>query len=506
VKNNAGPNGEDAVGTDTRQPFLPRTPEVFAHDGDGNLLADGRWSYQWDAENRLISMETIPAVAGAFPALRQRLEFAYDGYGRRVRKKVLNGAGASYALARDIRFLYDGWNLLAELDGLNGNAVIRTHVWGSDMSGTREDAGGVGGLLFTGASDANHAFAYDGGGNVVSLVNTTTGLVGATYEYGTFGEPLRAEGPAASDNPFRFSTKFADTENGLVYYGYRYYQLATGRWLSRDPISEKGGFNLYGMIGNDPVGFFDVSGLYRAAGHFYAVYAVAVARGYSADEAYQLAFYAQVPDQFAEYSAFEGVGRHAKDRVLHAEWLRKIQERLHSLHGQDVLKWRECLSKLIQTPDLFPAERGLLLHAFGDAYAHTRIDSQGSEVSYGWPYGHANTPYGGKGPDLPSLRPQLYAQYVSALFAALPAGKSPQNRLLLEQTRNSPNGLPSNPFAAETVQIERLIRASGYNRNYRPELGLNNENSPTGRDNLSIPSQQLVDDLLQKIKDVCCKK
>ena len=40
----------------------------------------------------------------------------------------------------------------------------------------------------------------------------------------------------AKVNPFMFSTKFYDWETGLYYYGYRYYNPSTGRWLSRDPL------------------------------------------------------------------------------------------------------------------------------------------------------------------------------------------------------------------------------------------------------------------------------
>ncbi len=54
-------------------------------------------------------------------------------------------------------------------------------------------------------------------------------------------------------NPFRFSTKYQDDETDLLYYGYRYYNASTGRWVSRDRIQEKGGGNLYGFTGNDPV-------------------------------------------------------------------------------------------------------------------------------------------------------------------------------------------------------------------------------------------------------------
>jgi len=68
-------------------------------------------------------------------------------------------------------------------------------------------------------------------------------------------------GSQAAQNPSRFSTKFTDEESGLVYYGYRYYSPGMGRWLSRDPIAENGGLNLYGFVYNDTVNMADVLGL-----------------------------------------------------------------------------------------------------------------------------------------------------------------------------------------------------------------------------------------------------
>jgi RHS repeat-associated protein len=40
----------------------------------------------------------------------------------------------------------------------------------------------------------------------------------------------------ARANPFRFSTKYQDDETDLLYYGFRYYNPNTGRWISRDPL------------------------------------------------------------------------------------------------------------------------------------------------------------------------------------------------------------------------------------------------------------------------------
>ena len=59
----------------------------------------------------------------------------------------------------------------------------------------------------------------------------------------------------AKSNPFRFYIKYQDDESELLYYGYRFYSAATGRWLSRDPIQERGGRNLYGFVKNKPISY-----------------------------------------------------------------------------------------------------------------------------------------------------------------------------------------------------------------------------------------------------------
>ena len=46
--------------TVTGNVFVARTPEVFSYDLDGNMTSDGRWNYTWDAENRLIKVESHP--------------------------------------------------------------------------------------------------------------------------------------------------------------------------------------------------------------------------------------------------------------------------------------------------------------------------------------------------------------------------------------------------------------------------------------------------------------
>ena len=84
--------------------------------------------------------------------------------------------------------------------------------------------------------------------------------VDTEFEYGPFGELIRATGAKKDAFNFRFSTKYEDAETGLLYYGYRYYNAATGRWLSRDPIEELGGLNLYAFVYNNGINSVDVLG------------------------------------------------------------------------------------------------------------------------------------------------------------------------------------------------------------------------------------------------------
>jgi RHS repeat-associated protein len=245
--------------TVTGNVFLPKTPETFLYDADGNLISDGRWTNNWDAENRLITMKglsTLPTAANL------QLQFEYDWQGRRIRKQVSTWNGHSYTLSTDTKAIWDGWNCIVEPNG--SDVVQRRYMWGLDLSGTEQGAGGVGGLLAVkdvSGGTGVHFPTFDGNGNVASLVKATDGTFSANYEYGPFGEVIRASGSLAHVNPVRFSTKYQDDETDLLYYGYRSYNPGTGKWLSRDLIGELAGFNLYCYARNAPLEFGDRDGL-----------------------------------------------------------------------------------------------------------------------------------------------------------------------------------------------------------------------------------------------------
>jgi RHS repeat-associated protein len=256
LNNGANP---DIVSNVTGNVFVPKTPEPFGYDADGNLTSDGRWTYTWDAENRLTKVESL---ATGPTASKRKVEWTYDGQGRRIRQTTYDGSSGSYVVTEDLKLVHDGWRCLAELN--SSFSLLHSFVWGLDLSGTMDGAGGVGGLLFVtrhASPITSHFAAYDGNGNVVALVKAADGTVSAVYEYDPFGQTLRATGPMANENPFRFSTKRTDNTTGLVLYEYRVYSASLGRWLSRDPISERGGMNLYGFVNNDAIAHVDASGL-----------------------------------------------------------------------------------------------------------------------------------------------------------------------------------------------------------------------------------------------------
>ncbi len=250
--------------TITRTAFLPPAAQAITYDEDGNITNDRVWTYSWDAENRLYAMETTAnAVAGGMTA--RRLEFKYDSLHRRVEKVVRsNWNGLAYQDISTRRYLYDGWNLLVEFEyAASTLTILRSFTWGLDIARSMTDAGGVGGLLqiVDHASSATYLPAYDGNGNVAALMDTGTGDCVAAYEYDAFGGLLRCEGIYAKSNPFRHATKYFDDETGLYCYQRRYYDPRLGRWLTRDPIEERGGLLLYGFVGNNPINIWDVLGL-----------------------------------------------------------------------------------------------------------------------------------------------------------------------------------------------------------------------------------------------------
>jgi RHS repeat-associated protein len=101
--------------------------------------------------------------------------------------------------------------------------------------------------------NGKYAAINDPWGNVAGLFDLSIGIPVAEYEYSPFGQALRAMGIMATNNPFRFSTKYCDDETGLLNFGYRYYSSNLGRFLNRDPKDELGRLQLASAIAKSAI-------------------------------------------------------------------------------------------------------------------------------------------------------------------------------------------------------------------------------------------------------------
>jgi RHS repeat-associated protein len=192
------------------------------YDADGNLTNCNAWAFTWDGENRLIGVASNGTTVAAY---------SYDYMGRRW-CSVRSQSGVTTTNI----FTYDGWAMIRETISNDQSPMTNDFFYGPDLSGSMQGAGTIGGILGADLNGTTAFYCYDANGNATDLVDTN-GTTVAHYEYDPFGKIIRSTGDTATDNPFRFSTKYTDDETGLVYYGFRYYSAELGRWLSRDPIA-----------------------------------------------------------------------------------------------------------------------------------------------------------------------------------------------------------------------------------------------------------------------------
>jgi RHS repeat-associated protein len=234
----------------------------LSYDENGNLVSDVQKGFEYDDENQLIRVTSTNAW---------KIEFSYDAKLRRRITMEYAWQAGNWVATNEIRYIYDG-NLVVQERKYNPQVSSSVpqqyflYTRGRDLSGTREVAGGIGGLLAIsqtlGSQSANYYYFADRLGNVTTLTATNQ-LIVARFLYDPYGNTLSATGPAAALNRYRFSSKEWDERTGLYYYLYRYYAPFMQRWANRDPIGTKGGYNIYVFNNNNSIKYIDTYGLER---------------------------------------------------------------------------------------------------------------------------------------------------------------------------------------------------------------------------------------------------
>ncbi len=180
----------------------------------------------------------------------------YEFQKHRISKKEFN----NNTLTKSTLFVYDGNNVVAEYED---GTLTKRYLWGEDVSGSMNGAGGVGGLLTVTNDSESYYPSYDGNSNIVQYLDETQTSV-AKFEYTPFGQLKSEAGSMPEAFHYRFSTKYHDTSTNLTVYRYRNYNANLGKWQTRDPLGEhtkKKQFNLlYGFVTNNSISKWDYLG------------------------------------------------------------------------------------------------------------------------------------------------------------------------------------------------------------------------------------------------------
>ncbi len=247
----------NALGLHTTNTFTRNLPVSvnLQYDADGNLLTDGARCFAWSDSGQLTAVYVTNQWKSAF--LR-------DGLGRVRVASDFGWQSSAWVQTNETHFIYDGQLLLQERDAANNVQV--TYTRGLDLGGSFAGAGGIGGLLAR--TDAQYAtnsplrqnyYHSDAAGNVTALLDGNEN-VAARYLYDPFGRLLGQWGSLANANRMQFSSMPHHGNSGLTLYPFRAYDPVLQRWLSRDPIGEGGGIDLYAFAGNSPLNAVDSDG------------------------------------------------------------------------------------------------------------------------------------------------------------------------------------------------------------------------------------------------------
>lgn len=204
----------------------------FMHDANGNcesMTVDGvTTTYGWDAENRLVRI-----TKGS-----QTTEIAYDAFSRR--RTIIEKTSGTVTSTK--HFLWSGLTLVAELD--SGYQFTRRFY----PEGLQ---------IVNGSQATSYYYTRDHLGSIREVTDSA-GTVVTRYDYDPYGRRTRVSG--SLDFDFGFTGHYYHAPSGLHLAPFRAYSAELGRWLSRDPVGEEGGVNLYQYCFNDPVNCIDPEG------------------------------------------------------------------------------------------------------------------------------------------------------------------------------------------------------------------------------------------------------
>jgi RHS repeat-associated protein len=215
---------------------------TYAYDGNGNrtgrTISGTTDVFSYDYENRLTSLDYLTGSSGT-----GMYTYTYDYRTRRV-SRTEPGASTTY-------IVFDGGTSIEEYNSSPSSPTVE-YIRGFNYGG------GVGGLEYSIRSGVSSFNFFDSRGDVVAKTNSSGAITWETA-YEAFGNQTASTGTTPADRQ-RASTKEQDP-TGFLNEGFRYRDLSTGTFLTRDPLGFKAGLNNYTYVRQNPWTKFDPEGL-----------------------------------------------------------------------------------------------------------------------------------------------------------------------------------------------------------------------------------------------------
>jgi RHS repeat-associated protein len=202
----------------------------YQYDAAGNVTYDGVHHYTYDAENRIIQVDSGSTAT-----------YVYNENGQRVRKSTAPGAFTEffYGPNGQVQSVYNGSGWPAEYV-FAGSRLIADYTNGTTDFVLTDHLGST--RLMTGVNQA----------------------VLSNMDYMPYGQQI-AGGSATTD---KFTGQEYDSESGLYQFPFRYYESPMGRFMTPDPAglaaadpTNPQSWNRYAYVMNSPASLVDLLGL-----------------------------------------------------------------------------------------------------------------------------------------------------------------------------------------------------------------------------------------------------
>jgi RHS repeat-associated protein len=268
---------------------LPGTKEIsYGYDKANRLISAGEASFEYDlADNLTEGLGSTNAYDKASQLeTGTGVSYTYDKLGERTKRTPESGQATTYGYSQageltsvarpeegempaiDQGFAYDGVGLMASV---TSGETTKNLTW---------DVGAALPLLL---GDGQNSYIYGPSGLPVMqippgeevptylhhdqlgstrLLTDGTGKATGTFSYEPYGALAGATGSAST--PLGFAGEYTDSASGLQYLRARFYDPATGQFLTRDPL-EALTRQPYAYAANDPVNLVDRDGKVAAA-------------------------------------------------------------------------------------------------------------------------------------------------------------------------------------------------------------------------------------------------